>query len=123
MKIITITGNLTRDPVIKSTPQGRNLCDFTVAVNEKDSAMYFDITAWGSLGEICAKYLKKGQKVAVHGSFGLSVYTGKDGQQKTNLRINANTVEFLSKPAEKDLTDEAKRAMEMSDLDISDIPY
>lgn len=123
MKIITIIGNLTRDPVVKSTPMGKTLCTFTVAENDNDETTYFDIAAWWKLGEICAKYLKKGQKVAVHGSFGLSVYTGKDGQQKTNLRINANTVEFLSKPAEKDLTDEAKRAMEMADLDISDIPY
>ena len=121
MKIITIIGNLTRDPVMKSTPQGKSFCGFTVAVNEKDETTYFDITAWGALGEVCGKHLVKGQKVAVHGTFGLVVYIGKDGQTKPNLRINADTVEFLSKP--KDLTDEAKRAMEMADLDASDIPY
>lgn len=107
MNKLTIIGNLTRDPQLRTTSTGINVCDFTVAVNKKQSAQqkangqqaeadFFRVTAWRELGENCAKYLAKGRKVAVIGSVSVSQYTGNDGVTRANLEVNADEVEFLT---------------------------
>jgi len=122
MNQLNIIGNLTRDPVSKATANGHNLCEFTVAVNDdKRNATFFKVTAWGHLGEVCQQYLKRGSKAEVTGMVSADSYIGKDGNPLTTLRVRATSVEFLdSKP---DISEEAKKAMEMADIDISDIPY
>ena len=107
MNKLTIIGNLTRDPQLRTTSTGINVCDFTVAVNRKLSAQqkangqqaeadFFRVTAWRELGENCAKYLAKGRKVAVVGPVSLSQYTGNDGVTRANLEVTADEVEFLT---------------------------
>ena len=108
MNKLTIIGNLTRDPELRTTSTGVNVCDFTVAVNRKQSAEqkaqnvkppadYFRVTAWRERGELCAKYLQKGKKVAVVGPVSVSTYTGNDGVVRANLEVTADEVEFLSR--------------------------
>lgn len=107
MNKLTIIGNLTRDPQLRTTSTGINVCDFTVAVNKKQSAQqkangqqaeadFFRVTAWRELGENCAKYLAKGRKVAVVGAVSVSQYTGNDGVTRANLEVTADEVEFLT---------------------------
>ena len=107
MNKLTIIGNLTRDPQLRTTQTGINVCDFTVAVNRRQSAQqkangqqqeadFFRVTAWRELGENCAKYLAKGRKVAVVGPVSVSTYTGNDGITRANLEVTADDVEFLS---------------------------
>ena len=85
MNRLIITGNCTRDPELRTTPNGKNVCSFTVAVNRKKKiegqpeADYFRVSAWDALGENCAKYLVKGKKVAVVGAVSVHVYTKQDG--------------------------------------------
>lgn len=77
MNKIILIGNLTRDPELRTTPNGYTVCDFTIAMNRRRSgqqqagqqgdADFFRITAWRQLGENCAKYLSKGRKVFVTG--------------------------------------------------------
>ena len=100
---MTIIGNLTRDPELRTTSAGVNVCDFTVAVNrrrrqdqEHPEADYFRISAWRERGELCAKYLKKGSKVCVIGPVSVRTYTGNDGTTKASLEVTADEVEFLS---------------------------
>lgn len=73
---VFIIGNLTRDPVLKVTPNGASVCTFGVATNSKykrpdgsliEIATYIDIVAWSKLAEICAQKLKKGMKVFLEG--------------------------------------------------------
>ena len=73
---VIITGNLTRDPELRSTPGGTSVCSLRVAVNSRrkdergqwvDKPNYFDVTVWGAQGENCAQYLAKGRPVAVDG--------------------------------------------------------
>lgn len=73
---VFIIGNLTRDPILKVTPNGASVCTFGVATNSKykrsdgsliDIATYIDIVAWSKLAEICAQKLKKGMKVFLEG--------------------------------------------------------
>jgi len=67
---VVVTGNLTRDPELRSTPSGTSVCKLRVAVNSRrkdgasgewvDKPNYFDVTVWGAQGENCANYLSKG---------------------------------------------------------------
>lgn len=98
MNKLTIIGNLTKDPALRTTPQGLSVCDFTVAVNRrgKDETDYFRVTAWRQLAEICAKYLAKGRKVCVVGAVSARTYQANDGQTRVSLEVAADVVEFLS---------------------------
>ena len=103
MNKLTIIGNLTRDPELRSTQTGISVCGFTVAVNRRQKqqqgqpeADFFRVTAWRELGENCAKYLAKGRKVAVIGPVSVTTYTGQDGKTYANLEVTAQDVEFLS---------------------------
>ena len=100
MNKITIIGNLTRDPELRTTQSGLSVCSFTVAVNRRRSqnneADYFRITVWRELAEICQKYLAKGRKVAVTGPVSVSTYTANDGSTRATLEVTADEVEFLT---------------------------
>ena len=103
MNKLTIIGNLTRDPELRTTSSGINVCTFTVAVNRRRSsnsnqpeADFFRVSAWRQLGENCQRYLAKGRKVAVVGAVSVSTYTGNDGTTRASLEVTADDVEFLS---------------------------
>lgn len=98
MNKLLITGNLTRDPELRTTQNGKNVCTFTVAVNRRkgDEADYFRVTAWDQLGDNCQRYLAKGRKVAVVGSVSVNSYTTQNGEHRASLEVSASEVEFLS---------------------------
>ena len=99
MNKITIIGNLTKDPETHTTQSGVSVCSFTVAVNRKKvsdpQTDFFRVNAWRQLGDVCAKYLSKGRKVAVVGELQARMYETNNGKQMS-LDINADEVEFLS---------------------------
>lgn len=106
MNKVTIIGNLTRDPELRTTSTGISVCSFTVAVNRRNrgaqganqqpEADFFRVSAWRQLGENCAKYLAKGRKVCVIGPVSVSTYQGSDGVTRASLDVTADDVEFLS---------------------------
>ena len=104
MNKLTIIGNLTRDPELRTTSTGINVCSFTVAVNRRRSSQhsnqpeadFFRVTAWRQLGETCQKYLAKGRKVCVVGPVSARTYTANDGTTRVSLEVTADEVEFLS---------------------------
>ena len=107
MNKLTIIGNLVRDPDLRTTTQGKNVCSFTVAVNRKrkvegqPEADYFKVTVWEDRADLCAKYLQKGKKVCVIGSVSVTTYTANDGTTKAAMEIKeVIEVEFLSRPQE-----------------------
>ena len=107
MNKLTIIGNLTKDPELRTTATGLTVCTFSVAVNRKRTqegqpeADFFRVTAWWQLGENCAKYLSKGRKVCVIGPVALNVYTGNDGNQRASMEVTADDVEFLTPRTEQ----------------------
>ena len=106
MNKLTIIGNLTRDPELRTTSTGVNVCDFTVAVNRRNrnrdaqngqpEADFFRVSAWRERGELCAKYLAKGRKVCVIGPVSVRTYQANDGTTRASLEVTAEEVEFLS---------------------------
>lgn len=104
MNRLTIIGNCTRDGELRTTQSGVSVCSFTVAVNpkfkregEEDNTQFFKVTAWRKLGETCAKFVKKGMKVAVVGSVGVQTYTDNKGNNRADLTVTADDVEFLTR--------------------------
>ena len=102
---VTITGNLTRDPELRSTPSGTSVCKLRIAVNTRrkdssgqwvDKPNYFDVTVWGQQGENCATYLQKGRPVAIDGRLEWREWDATDGSGKRSaVEIVADTVQFL----------------------------
>ena len=106
INVVVITGNLTRDPELRSTPGGTSVCKLRVAVNSRrksgqsgeweDKPNYFDVTVWGAQGENCANYLSKGRPVAIEGRLEWREWEAKEGGGKRQaVEIIANSVQFL----------------------------
>ena len=98
MNKLTIIGNLTRDPDTRTTQSGKQVCSFTVAVNRRgsDQADFFHVQAWNGLADVCGKYLSKGRKAAVTGRVYLNQYTDRNGENRAEMVVDADDVEFLS---------------------------
>lgn len=105
---LTITGNLTKDPVYaereyvnKTTGEIKkaSVCNFTVAANdgygESQVTGYFKVSAWRGLAETCSKYLKKGRQVLVVGPVKMSNYIDANHNVHTGMEIRAKEVQFL----------------------------
>ena len=103
MNKLTIIGNLTRDPELRTTSAGKEVCTFTVAVNRRKNgnnqqpeADFFRVSAWDGLAKSCGQFLTKGRKVAVVGSVSVHTFQTQTGETKAQLEVNASDVEFLS---------------------------
>jgi len=107
---VVVTGNLTRDPELKTLPGGTSLCNVGLACNERrknsgtgeyeDRANFFNVTVWGKQGENVAKYLTKGSPVAIDGRLSYRAWEAQDGSKRSAVEITADSVQFLgSKPS------------------------
>jgi single-strand DNA-binding protein len=101
---VVLTGNLTRDPELRSTGSGMSVCSLRIATNSrrKDSSgnwvekpNYFDVTVWGAQGENCAQYLSKGRPVAVDGRLDWREWQDQQGNKRQSIDIIADSVQFL----------------------------
>src|SRR3954465_13342732 len=101
---VTITGNLTKDPDLRSTGGGTAVCSLRVAVNSRrkdetgnwvDKPNYFDVTVWGAQGENCAQYLSKGRPVAVDGRLNWREWQDGQGNKRQSVEIIADSGQFL----------------------------
>jgi single-strand DNA-binding protein len=102
---VVLTGNLTRDPELRSTPSGTSVCSLRIASNTRrkdntgqwvDKANYFDVTVWGAQGENCAQYLAKGRPVAIDGRLEWREWQDKEsGAKRSAVEIVADSVQFL----------------------------
>ena len=100
MNKVFIVGRLTRDPEHRTTPNGISVTTFSVAVTRRagKESDFLNVVAWRGLADNCAKYLVKGQQVAVCGELRTRSYDAKDGTKRYVTEIQADDVEFLAKP-------------------------
>ena len=100
MQRLIIIGNLTANPETRTTTSGKTVCSFNLAVNRKKTSEpqtdFFRINAWNGLGDVCARCLTKGKKVAVIGELQARIYEDKQGKTRLSLDVLADEVEFLS---------------------------
>src|SRR5256885_14433844 len=95
---VVMTGNLTRDPELRSTPSGTSVCSLRIASNTRrkdgagewvDKPNYFSVTVWGAEGANCARFLAKGRPVAIDGRLEWRDWTGQDGAKRESVEIVA----------------------------------
>lgn len=103
MNKVYLIGNLTRDPEHTQTTGGISVCRMSIAVGRRFSNAegtrdtdFFNVTAWRGTADNCAKFLKKGNKIAVSGSIQTRTYEKQDGTKGFSVDIVADEVEFLS---------------------------
>ena len=133
MNKVLMVGNLTRDPELSETPSGVAVCKFAIAVS-RDYANadgtketdFFNIVAWRGKAEICGKYLKKGNKVAIVGSLQNRSYEDKDGVKRSVTEIIASEVEFLTpkQQEEKETVVSVTRSRpQLEPIDDNQLPF
>src|SRR5574337_135271 len=103
---VTLMGNLTRDPELRTTPNGQSVCSFSLALNRsyknsdgdwQEVTDFVDIVAWGPLGERVAQYLTKGRPALVSGRLQSRSWE-QDGQKRNKVEVVAQDVTFLGGP-------------------------
>lgn len=101
---VMIIGRLTRDPEVRTTPQGVTICSFSVATNfiwtdqqgqRQKKVEYHNIVTWRKLAEICSQYLKKASKVYIEGRLQTREWQGQDGVKRQRTEIIADNMIML----------------------------
>lgn len=104
MNKIFIIGNLADQPSLNATSTGKQVCNFTVAVNsgygDRQQTTFFRVSAWERQAENCARYLMKGKKVSIIGTVSSHAYINKEGKAVSQIDISATEIEFLSPRAD-----------------------
>lgn len=104
---VNISGNLTRDPELRTTAGGTDILSFGVAVNDRrrnqrtgeweDVPNFIDCIVFGQRAEALSRYISKGAKVSIDGKLHYSSWETKDGQRRSKLEVVVEEIEFLSK--------------------------
>lgn len=104
---VIVTGNLTKDPELRTTSGGTSVCSLRIAVNERmknstdewvDRPNFFDVSVWGKQGEVCAQYLSKGSPVAIDGKLRWREWEIDGGGKRQAVDIDVGprgSVQFL----------------------------
>ncbi len=98
--VVTIVGNLTRDPELRFTAGGKGIANFGVAVNRRwqqngewqEKVSFFNVTAWDTLGENAAASLTKGNRIIVTGRLEQREYETKEGEKRNVVEIVADEI-------------------------------
>ncbi len=97
---ITLVGNLTRDPELRYTSGGRGVASFGLAVNRRyqvnnewqEQTSFFNVVAWGTLGENSAACLNKGTRVVVNGRLEQRSWETQDGEKRSVVEVVADEI-------------------------------
>ena len=102
---VIISGNLTRDPELRSTASGLPVLGFGVAVNDRrknqqtgeweDCPNFIDCTMFGARAESLSRYLSKGTKVSIEGKLRWSQWE-RDGRKRSKIEVIVDELEFMS---------------------------
>ena len=98
--LVVLTGRLTADPELKTTPNGISVTTFSIAVNrnyrsgEDRQADFINIVAWRQTAEFITKYFKKGNLIGIEGSIQTRRYQDKNGNNRTAFELVADNAHF-----------------------------
>lgn len=135
MNVVTLIGNLTKDPELKTTSNGMSVSRFSIAVRrdrKNDNGEYetdfFDVVAFNKQAEFAVKYCKKGNKICVNGSIHIRKWTDSTNTMRTSVEVSCNAIENLTpsetKPQEEKGIDPVKETnTETIDIDDDDLPF
>ena len=107
INVVTISGNIGRDPELRQTQGGTQVLTFSLAVSDRkrnpQTGEWENATNWipcvvfGNRAESLSRFLAKGMKCAVEGKLRQSSYQGKDGQKRSKIEVIVDEVEFMSR--------------------------
>lgn len=98
LNVITLTGRLGRDPVLRTIRDGLVVCKFSLAVRDPDdptTTSWFDVEVWGSLARTVASIARKGALVGVVGRVDMNAWTTRDGVERHDPIVTARSFELL----------------------------
>jgi single-strand DNA-binding protein len=108
---VFLMGNLTRDPELRATAGGTNVCKFGLAINRKwtgsngqaqESVCFVDVTAFGRQAEVINQYCTKGKPLFVEGRLEYSTWQSQDGQKKNKLEVIVENFQFIGAAGSKE---------------------
>ncbi len=103
---VTIVGNLTKDPIYRTTTNNTPVVNFSIATNRKyrdssnalqEDVCYIGVVAWNKLAESCKNKLKKGYAVLVDGELQSRSWKTEEGHNRSVVEIKARRIQFLNK--------------------------
>lgn len=101
---VILMGRLTRDPEQRTTPSGKSVVSFSLAVDrtgQDDQTDFFDVTAWEKLGDLVMQYLSKGRRVLIQGRLRQDSWDDKEtGKKRSRIEVVASDVTFLDGPGD-----------------------
>lgn len=106
---VTIMGNLTRDPELKTLSSGTTVTDVGVALNrkftsngqKKEETTFVDVTFWGKQAEVICQYAKKGRTLYIEGRLALDSWEDHDGNKKSKLKVTGEDFQFVGGRSEE----------------------
>jgi single-strand DNA-binding protein len=113
---VQLIGNLGKDPETRYTTSGKKVCNFSLAVNRrwkssegeiKESTDWFNVEAWGRLGEFCQEYLSKGRLVFVEGRLHTDRYE-QGGEPRFFTKVIISNMQILDRKHEEEPVEETE---------------
>lgn len=130
MNKVILTGNTTKDIELRTTPSGKSVCGFTIAVTGRKNKEgerrtdFIDCSAFGATAELLVKYVKKGNKIGVIGELQKDEYTAQDGTKRYPVRVLVSEVEFMGgKKTENNEPQKPADVNEFDYIDDEDMPF
>ncbi len=122
--LVVLTGRLTADPELKTTPNGISVTTFSIAVDrryrsgEERQTDFINIVAWRQSAEFITKYFKKGSLIGIEGSIQTRRYQDKNGNNRTAFEVVANNVQFVE--SKRDSSSATSESASFSNADVND---
>lgn len=135
---VILMGRLTRDPEMRTTTSGKNVCSFGLAVDrqgQEGQADFFDVIAWEKTGELVNQYLSKGRRCLIQGRLRQDSWEDKDtGKKRNRVEVVAFDVTFLDGPSDGNSSNQSnnnnsqEKTSPVDDItddpiDLSEIPF
>lgn len=132
---IMIAGRLTSDPELKTTQNGKEFCDFRIAVNRpsspgaESSADFIPCRAWEKTARFISNYFRKGQAIFAQGRLNVSKYAAQDGQERVFYNVMVNNAQFVESKAREAVSSSelnnstSDNNTEDYDLSFDDLPF
>ena len=134
--LVVLTGRLTADPELKTTPSGKSVTTFAIAVNrnykagEEQQTDFINLVAWRQTAEFITRYFKKGSLIGIEGSIQTRRYQDGHGNNRTAFEVVVNNAQFVeSKKNDGNTTDnpaysgDTDNFTEVYDYENSDLPF
>lgn len=120
---VILMGRFTRDPELRSTPQGVSTCSFSVAVDrnfaragEERKADFINCVAWRQTAEFISKYFKKGSMVALEGSIQTRSWDDNEGKKRYATEVIVSQVYFAESKRDSQSTAMTEETFAASDF-------